>query len=57
MHINKPEAWVRSQFRPKADGINDLLYVNYNDWETIRLGLCRNVVNPGGLITNPIQCP
>lgn len=44
-------------FRPKADGINDFTYINYNDWEVLRIGLCRYVVNPGGLVANPIKCP
>jgi hypothetical protein len=44
-------------FRPKADGINDFAYVDYNDWEYLRDGLCRNVVNPGGLVADPITCP
>jgi hypothetical protein len=44
-------------FRPKADGIQDFQYVNYNDWQVLRVGLCQQVANPGGLVTNPIQCP
>ncbi|MEO6456244.1 MAG: hypothetical protein ABIN97_19360 [Ginsengibacter sp.] len=44
-------------FRPKADGINDFSYKNYNDWETIRKNLCKEVVNPGGLVSNPVGCP
>ncbi len=44
-------------FRPKADGINDFTYINYNDWEVLRVGLCRNVVNPGGLVADPTVCP
>ncbi|MFI7134308.1 hypothetical protein ACIBQ1_52180 [Nonomuraea sp. NPDC050153] len=43
-------------FRPKADGINDYEYTNYNDWHTLRLGLCRHVTNPAGDISNPIKC-
>lgn len=43
-------------FRPKADGINDFEYKNYNDWETIRKNICKQVVNPGGLVVNPIKC-
>ena len=30
---------------------------DYNDWEVLRIGLCKNVVNPGGLVNNPIVCP
>jgi hypothetical protein len=43
--------------RPKADGINDFTYLNYNDWTTLRLALCRNVVNPGGLGSSAVTCP
>jgi hypothetical protein len=43
--------------RPKADGINDFRYINYDDWATLRLGLCRNVINPGGLGPNAVTCP
>lgn len=43
--------------RPRADGILDFEYKNYNDWETLRIGLCKNVVNPDGLAVNPIVCP
>jgi hypothetical protein len=43
--------------RPKADGIQDFSYLNYNDWQVHRVGLCRQVVNPGGTVTNPIHCP
>ena len=45
------------QFRPKADGINDFDMNDHNDWEVLRTGLCKNVVNPGGLVSNPITCP
>jgi hypothetical protein len=44
-------------FRPNADGINDFLYGDSNDWESLRYGLCRNVVNPSGLVADPITCP
>jgi hypothetical protein len=43
-------------FRPKADGINDFIMKNYNDWETIRKNICQRVVNPGGTVSNPIKC-
>jgi hypothetical protein len=43
--------------RPKADGINDFTYTNFNDWATLRVRLCRNVVNPGGLGPNRVRCP
>ncbi len=55
--INKPAVWASIQFRPKADGINDFTMTDYNDWEVLRIGLCKNVVNPGGLVNNPIVCP
>lgn len=56
--INKAEKWARLEFRPKADGINDFVMTNYNDWEVMRHTLCENVVNPGGLIDVPaVNCP
>lgn len=44
------------EFRPKADGIQDFRYVNYDDWSVLGLNLCRGVVNPGGLVAQPVQC-
>ncbi|MGC5172127.1 hypothetical protein ACLQ2Q_15905 [Microbacterium sp. DT81.1] len=35
--------------RPKADGINDFAYTGYNDWETIRTGLCLGVLKSTAL--------
>ncbi|MGH3713015.1 MAG: hypothetical protein ACRDT4_06065 [Micromonosporaceae bacterium] len=52
-----PDVAGKVQFRPKADGIQDVTYVNYNDWQVRRVNLCRNVVNPGGLVTDPPDCP
>ena len=46
------EVW----FVPKADGIHDSTYTNRNDWAVMRYSLCRDVVNPGGLVNNPIRC-
>jgi hypothetical protein len=43
--------------RPKADGIQHFPYTNYNDWQVHRVGLCSQVVNPGGTVANPIKCP
>lgn len=43
-------------FRPKADGINDYEYADYDDWATLRLGLCQHVVDPAGDISSPIKC-
>jgi hypothetical protein len=45
------------RLRPYADGIIDNDYSNANDWQTIRLGLCRNVVNPTKQVSDPIICP
>ena len=55
--IDKPEVWAGIQFRPKADGISDMTMSDHNDWEILRIGLCKNVVNPGGTVANPITCP
>jgi hypothetical protein len=43
--------------RPKADGIQDFTMLNYNDWKVHRIGLCQQVVKPGGIVASPIQCP
>jgi hypothetical protein len=43
-------------FRPKADGINDIVYTNHNDWDVLAHNVCSGVVNPGGLVTDPIRC-
>ncbi|OFZ71949.1 MAG: hypothetical protein A3K03_08690 [Bdellovibrionales bacterium RIFOXYD1_FULL_44_7] len=59
--INKPGMYNALVFRPKADGINDFEYGNPNDWETLRIGLCKEITDPSGLITKqgltPIKCP
>jgi len=52
----KAEPQFQISFRPKADGIHDFTYVNYNDWDVMRLSLCKRVVSPGGLVSNPIGC-
>lgn len=44
-------------FRPRADGIVNLKYQNYDDWNAVAWGLCNAVVNPGGTQSNPIHCP
>ena len=49
---NNGQLW----FRPKADGINDLTYTNQNDWTVMRGSLCADVVNPGGLVADPVRC-
>jgi hypothetical protein len=46
------EVWLY----PKADGWQNYRYVNYDDWEVLGINLCREVVNPGGTISNPIRC-
>jgi hypothetical protein len=58
MAIPQPSnRWMRLEFRPKADGINDFTYSNYNDWAYLRLGLCRNVIDPGHLGPHKVTCP
>ena len=49
--------WGKLQFRPKADGIVDNTYKNYDDWAVFRVTLCKNLVNPGGLVADPVTCP
>jgi len=46
------EVW----FRPYSDGILDYTYADSDDWATMRYVLCQRVVNPGGLVSNPIGC-
>lgn len=43
-------------FTPKADGIHDFEYSNYNDWDTIQNGMCQSVNDPGGTVPNPMPC-
>lgn len=43
-------------FVPKADGIHASTYTNQNDWAVLRYSLCREVVNPGGLVNYPVRC-
>jgi hypothetical protein len=43
-------------FRPYSDGILDYRYRDTDDWATMRYVLCQRVVNPGGLVSNPIRC-
>lgn len=45
------------RIRPNADGILDFSYRNYDDWQVLRIGLCRYVVNPGGVVSDPVRCP
>jgi hypothetical protein len=47
------EVWLR----PKADGISDHTYRNANDWNVLRVSICRHVVDPGGTVDHPIACP
>jgi hypothetical protein len=46
------EVWLY----PKADGWQDYRYVNYDDWEVLRVNVCREVVDPGDTVSNPIRC-
>jgi Metallo-peptidase family M12B Reprolysin-like len=55
--INKPGRYETVEFRPKADGINDFTYTDYDDWAYLRIGLCREVVDPGGLGPDQVRCP
>ncbi|HEU0248631.1 MAG TPA: hypothetical protein VFR38_16260 [Gaiellaceae bacterium] len=43
-------------FRPLSDGIVDYDYPDFDDWRTMADGLCKGVVNPGGLVDDPITC-
>lgn len=44
------------EFRPRADGIVDLPYRNYDDWTVLGWGICRFMVNPLGNESNPVAC-
>lgn len=45
-------------FRPKAEGINDFTYTNHNDWQALRVGLCRFFGTPARPVPSPsIKCP
>jgi Right handed beta helix region len=55
--IPKPKKLETVEFRPKADGINDFPYTNYDDWAYLRIGLCRQVIDPGGLGPKAVRCP
>jgi len=46
-------------FRPNADGIYDYSYRNFNDWQTLQVGVCKYVVDPGDALphSTQIQCP
>lgn len=43
-------------FNPKADGIHNSTYHNFDEWSFLRYKLCSGVVDPGDLVTNPIRC-
>ena len=43
--------------RPVADGIIDYTFSDHDDWEALRVGVCKNVVNPTGELEDPIECP
>ena len=57
MSVARGDRPFRIMFRPKADGINDFGYRNYNDWDILRVNVCKQVVNPKGTVSNPIKCP
>lgn len=42
------------ELRPKADGIIDFDQRNWNDWEVLRVDLCRTLV---GSVSGSISCP
>lgn len=46
-------------FAPKADGIEDLAYQNYDDWGVLRVGICAAITNPQTqpALNNPTTCP
>lgn len=45
------------EFRPRADGIVDLTYRNYDDWSVLGWGLCFFTVDPLRQDPKPIRCP
>lgn len=60
-----PQLWAASTFvtkdntiffRPRADGVVDTTYRNYDDWQPLGWGLCRFMVNPDGSESNPVRC-
>jgi hypothetical protein len=55
-----PKKEGQVELRPKADGIFDLGYRNYNDWLTLKYAPCLQVSNPGGEAAkqglDPIRC-
>lgn len=54
--LTDPALDTQVRFDPKADGINDYVQADNNDWVQIGYALCRALVNPTGSVTNPIQC-
>jgi hypothetical protein len=50
--LGNSELW----FHPKADGIHNSVYTNQNDWLVLRRHLCSDVVNPDGLVPDPVVC-
>ncbi len=46
----------KTAFLPLADGIVDLEYSGFNDWEQIGNKLCASVANPENTVPNPIPC-
>lgn len=54
--LTDPALDSQLRFDPKADGINDYVQADNNDWVQIGYAVCRALVNPTGSVTNPIQC-
>jgi hypothetical protein len=59
-----PQLWSVTAFgaqgaiylRPRADGLSDFPYHNYDDWSALAWGLCRYTVNPDGSQSDPVEC-
>ena len=44
-------------FRPRADGVVNVVQKNHDDWTAVSWAVCNYVVNPDGAQSNPIVCP
>ncbi|HTJ46163.1 MAG TPA: hypothetical protein VL463_28860 [Kofleriaceae bacterium] len=44
------------RFDPKADGITDFTYTDYDDWRTMRTGICATIEHDSS-VTDPVICP
>lgn len=47
----------RLQFRPKADGLTGYEQVGWNDWEILRVDLCRTIAGHAEDVESTIRCP